>query len=138
MVAGTADTVSLLAPFTGPGAIVLPFASGLGTFFLNGFFWTYRRDTLNIIDHLILGALTVNEFMPLSSALPTAVANILYRWDKSRQAAAYDKEEADKNDQLEKKERARLMRVQQQEAQEEQQGVQEEEDSQEDYMPEAA
>src|SRR3989338_4550461 len=69
--AWTIDTVSLLVPFTGPGAIVIPFATGLGAFFINGYFWTYRRDTLTMIDHIILGALTINEFMPLSSALPT-------------------------------------------------------------------
>ncbi len=111
--AGTIDTVSLLAPFTGPGAIVVPFATGLGTFFLNGYFWTYRRDTLTLFDHFILGALTINEFMPLSSALPTVIINIAYRWDASRKAAAHDKAEADTSGELEKKEQKKLMRAKQ-------------------------
>ncbi len=128
----TADTVSLLAPFTGPGAIVLPFASGLGVFFLNGFFWMYRRDTLNLFDHLVLGMLTVNECMPLSSALPTAVANIAWRWDASRKAAVLDKEKADENGTLEKEERVRVMRARQQQQETEQ------DEEEEEYMPEAA
>ncbi|MBI4272809.1 hypothetical protein HY621_03080 [Candidatus Uhrbacteria bacterium] len=111
--AGTIDTVSLLAPFTGPGAIVVPFATGLGTFFINGYFWAYRRDTLTMIDHMILGALTINEFMPISSALPTAIVNIAYRWTVSRQAAEHDRSEAEQYEMLTVKEKTKLRRLQQ-------------------------